>query len=94
MAVLNDTDRQRISTGLQRYWSRLFEEILGIEADLLAAVNATDTWIDNNQASYNSALPSAAQINLTATQKILLFCVVAAMRVNVKFAKRLVGEVD
>lgn len=82
MAELSNEDRQRILRGLMRYWSNLREQIVDVsKGDLLAAVVATDTWIDDNQASYNAALPSAAQSNLTAVQKTLLFCCVAAMRV-------------
>ncbi len=41
-----------------RIWSD-FRELLGgfSKADLRSAVDATDVWIENNQASYNNALP-------------------------------------
>jgi len=82
MAVLSTTDRARIWRGLMRYWSNL-REVCGVsKADLLAAVDATDVWIDNNAASFNSALPVAARTNLTAGQKTLLFVAVALMRVS------------
>lgn len=82
MAVLSTTDRQRVWRVLMRYWSRLREAVALSKADLQAAVNATDMWIDDNAASYNQALPSAAQTNLTAAQKVLLFCAIALMRVD------------
>lgn len=83
MAELSSTDRQRIRRGLARYWSRLRDGPGGLtKAQLRAAVDATDTWIDSNQAAYNAALPLAAQSGLTAGQKILLFCAVALMRVD------------
>ncbi|MCK5605553.1 hypothetical protein KAR91_26910 [Candidatus Pacearchaeota archaeon] len=94
MATLSTEDRQRISNGLQRFWSRLFEGMNFNSPELLAAINATDTWIDDNQASFNSALPAVAQSNMTATQKTLLFCVVATMRMGIGFLRNLVGEVD
>ena len=96
MATLSTEDHQRISNGLQRYWSRIHESNVGSlnKSDYLNAINATDTWIDNNQASFNSALPAAAQSNMTTAQKTFLFCVVAAMRVGVGFLRNLVGEVD
>jgi hypothetical protein len=94
MATLPETDRARIWRGLMRYWSGLRQSVDLSKTELRAAVDATDTWIDDNQASYNSALPSAAQSNLTTAQKTLLFCVVAAIRVSVAFARALVGEVD
>jgi hypothetical protein len=95
MAELTTEQRQHISNGLMRYWSSLAEEITGMNKnDIKAAVDATDTWIDNNQSSYNTALPSAARTNLTQAQKTLLFCAVAAYRNSKNFAIRLFGEVD
>lgn len=94
MATLPEADRARVWRGLMRYWSGLRQAVDLSKAELRAAVDATDTWIDDNQASYNSALPSAAQASLTTAQKTLLFCVVAAMRVSAAFARALVGEVD
>ena len=95
MAELSTEDRQRVWRGLMRYWSSLRETLADIsKSDLLAAVGATDTWIENNQASYNTALPATFRTNATLAQKTLLFCIVAAMRVSRDFARRLVGEVD
>lgn len=82
MAALSPEDRGRIWRALMRYWSKLFIEYDLSESEVRAAVDATDGWIDDNQASYNQALPSAAQSNLTQTQKTLLFCAVALMRVD------------
>jgi len=94
MAELSTDARKQILRGLMRYWSMLFEPVaLETKADWLAAVNATDTWIDDNAANFNSALPVAAQSGLTATQKTLLFCVVALRRAGVSFLRRIVGEV-
>ena len=97
MAILSEADRARIWRGLQRYWSRHFEAVAITKPELLAAVQATDTWIDNNQASFNAALPIAARTGLTATQKTLLFCAVALMRVDPGMAgwlRQALGEVD
>jgi len=77
-----------------RYWSSIWEGVAVDKSELLAAVVATDTWIDNNQAGYNTALPSAFRDNATAAQKTLLFCAVAAARVSIAFARKLFGEVD
>ena len=82
MAELDTADRARIWRGLQRYWSNLREDVDLDKAELLAAIVATDVWINNNQASYHSALPAAAQSGLTAIQKTLLFCAVALLRVD------------
>jgi len=95
MAELTDTQRQHISNGLQRYWSRLFETITGMsKTDIKAAVDTTDTWINDNQSSFNTSLPTAAQSNLTQAQKTLMFCSVAAYRVSKVFVQNLIGEVD
>ena len=95
MAELATEDRLRIWRGLMRYWSQLREAVSGLtKDDLLAAVNATDTWIDDNQAAFNNALPDAAKTNLTAAQKTLLFMAVAAARVSVAFLRRVFGSVD
>lgn len=94
MAALSTTDRQRISRGLQRYWSRLFEEVDILDADVLAAVDATDDYIDSIQANYNNSLPTAAKNNLTTAQKTLLFCAVALARVSIPFLRSVFGEVD
>jgi hypothetical protein len=94
MAVLSETDRQKVWRGLMRYWSQQ-QETLGLnKADLRAAVDATDDWIDANQGAFNSALPAAAQSNLTAAQKTMLFMTVALLRMDADFAVRLLGGLD
>lgn len=95
MAELSTTDRQRVWRGLMRYWSRLRVPLGNIgKADLRAAVDATDTWINDNQGSYNTTLPNPFKTQATDAQKTLLFCCVAAMRVSAAFARKLLGEVD
>lgn len=94
MAELSTEDRKRVYRGLMRFWSGLRESLALSKAELLAAVNATDTWIDDNQVSYNTALPQVARDNLTQAQKTVLFCVVALARVSIAFLRRIVGEVD
>ena len=69
MAVLTDTERHQITNGLMRYWSRIFAVLTGVaKADIKAAVDATDDWIDTNQAAFNSTLPAAARTCLTSAQ--------------------------
>lgn len=94
MATLPDLDRQRIWRGLMRWWSKYWEQTNFLSADLLAAVAATDNWIDSNAASYNSALPITFRNNATLVQKTMLFCVVALMRVNQSLLRAVVGEID
>jgi SLT domain-containing protein len=95
MAVLSTTDRARIHRGLMRYLSNLREAIPALtKADIRAAIDAADSWIDSNQSSYNTALPTAFRTNATTAQKTFLFCAVAAMRVSPAFARAVLGETD
>jgi hypothetical protein len=94
MAELSTADRQRIWRGIQRYASGLNQAVALNKAEIQAAVNAADTWINDNAASFNSSLPAAAQSGLTAAQKTLLFCAVALARVSISFLRRIFGEVD
>lgn len=77
MAVLPDTDRNRV-------WRYYMRQQTGncdfTKIDLRAAVDATDTWLDANQASFNSALPVAFRTNATLAQKVALLCWVALRR--------------
>lgn len=93
--MLGETDRMRVWRGLMRWWSNLWETLGALsKQDLRDAVNATDTWIDDNQVAYNAALPVAARTALTLAQKTLLFCAVALARVDVPILRRVFGEVD
>lgn len=94
MATLPTEDRQRVWRGLMRYWSVFRIPLSLSKSELQAAVDATDTWIDDNQTSYNTALPQVARDNLTATQKTLLFCAVALARVSIAVLRRVFGEVN
>jgi len=64
------------------------------KGELLAAVAATDDWIEANQAAINAALPQPFRANATTAQKTLLFCAVALARVSLTFARQIFGEVD
>lgn len=97
MAKLTTENRQQIWRGLMRYWSTDRHSCTIIKADLQAAVNATDDWIDDNQFLIDATLPAAARGGLTETQKMLLFCAVALLRVDTDTAsllRRVIGEVD
>lgn len=79
MAVLDSINRARITAQVMR--AAGLGPLAGMtKTDLRAAVDATDTWIDNNAAAYNTALPLTARTQLTATQKTILFCFVAMRR--------------
>ena len=80
MAALNEEDRQRV-------WRTFMRENKSatpfLKTALRAAVDATDEWIEANQAAYNAALPSGAQsfrTLATLEQKTWLFCYVAMRR--------------
>ena len=77
MAVLPEADRDRVWRAFMR---RNLEAASFTKAQLRAAVDATDDWIDTNAASYNSALPAGFRTTATATQKTLLFVYVAMRR--------------
>jgi hypothetical protein len=95
MAELSEETRQQIWRGVMRWWSKENETVAGVtKSDIRDAIDATDEWIDDNQASYNQALPDAARNNLTQAQKTLLFCAVALARVSVAFLRSVFREVD
>ena len=84
MAVLTDTERTDLHTEWMRALSDQRSSIGALsKADIRAAINATDTWIDSNAASYNSALPAQVRNALTAKQKAELFLFVARRRYEV-----------
>lgn len=79
MAVLADAERAAV-------WATVMREmdIAGLtKAQLRAAIDATDAWIDANAAAYNTALPVAARNALTAKQKAWLFSFVSLRRQGV-----------
>lgn len=50
------------------------------KADLVAALNAVDSWCTTNQASYLAALPEPFKSNSTAAQKAAALSYVALRR--------------
>ena len=85
MAVLTDTERQTL-------WARYMSEVSArdpretvavTKSDLRAAVDAIDQWVDDNAASFNSAIPVAARTALTARQKAELLMFVIRRRFEV-----------
>jgi hypothetical protein len=93
MAALPDADRQRVWRGLMRF-AGFGTPPNVLKADLKAAVDATDDWIEANQAAFNTALPAAFRTNATTAQKTILFCAVALMRVSQSFLMSVLGQVD
>lgn len=81
MATLSNELRSEISLTYQQEISALFELLAGVtKSDIKAAVDAVDQWVDDNKVSFNSALPTAAQTNLTVSQKSRLLTHVVARR--------------
>lgn len=80
MAALPEQDRNRI----WRWFMRKNLEACGFtKPDLRAAVDATDTWIDNNASSFNTALPQPFRSSASLAQKTILFCYVAMRRAGI-----------
>jgi hypothetical protein len=76
MPLPEDFRQATLGATLQHFFSGEAPPAL-TTADLRAAVDATDDWIEANKASYNAALPEPARSTLTARQKAYLFLVVA-----------------
>ena len=57
MAVLSDNDRAATWAELMQEWSSAREPVGLTKADLRAAVNAIDTWLNDNAAAANAAIP-------------------------------------
>lgn len=77
MAVLSQGERDTVQSSYCAAVSARWDVFNLSAADMAATVAAVDSWVNDNQASYNSALPAAAQSGLSATQKaeILLYVV-------------------
>ena len=80
MAVLVDANRV---TAYCEWMEDNRQPISIVKADLRAAINAADVWLDTNAAAFNLALPLAARTNFTPKQKALLLVAVIKARFNV-----------
>ncbi len=83
MANLPDSERAGVWSDLMQRLSRAGESVAITKPQLRAAVDAADTWVDENSAAFNSALPAAARNNLTAKQKAMLLAFVILKRYEV-----------
>ena len=93
--ALTPDERNKVWKGIMRWWSQRREATGGIsKSDLFAAIEATDDWIDANQASFNQALPEAFRTGATQAMKTMLFCIIAIARVSIPFLREVFGEVD
>lgn len=80
MAVLDAANRLATAAQLMRGALGAVSNVTKL--DVRAAVNATDQWIEDNSASFSTALPAAFRTNASLGQKTLLFCYVAMRRAN------------
>jgi hypothetical protein len=78
MAVLSDNDRAAITAEFMSAISSARETVGAVtKADLRAAFNALDAFMDTNAAAINTAIPQPARGVLTTAQKarILVFVI-------------------
>lgn len=81
MADLDATGRARVLAQAMRDLPMSLRPWPAVsKTDLAAAIAATDDWIDDNAAGFNSALPQPARGALSSAQKTFLFCYVAMRR--------------
>jgi hypothetical protein len=81
MAVLDNATRIAL-------WTEVMRDVLncpsGItKAELRAAVDAIDDWVDSSTSSFNTAIPQPARTAMTAKQKAALLMMVVARRYKV-----------
>ena len=77
MAELSSAKRQELWAELMRELSADGETVSVTKPELRAAVDALDTWLNDNAATVNAALPQPARSALSAAQKarMLMFIV-------------------
>lgn len=83
MTLLTDQQRRELWAEYQKQISRIREEIAIGKADLRAAVDAIDQWVEDNSASLNQAIPLPARTSLTARQKVRIFMAIVKKRFEV-----------
>lgn len=81
MAILTTEEQRQIA---QKYVRRAYKEIADVADlatdDIIAAIQPTETWIADNQVSFNAVLSTTFKDTATTAQKTLLFCYVAMKR--------------
>lgn len=80
MAVLPDPERAALHANFMREASRTRQNLPLAKLDLRAAIDAIDSWVEANKASFNSAIPLPARTALTAAQKAQLLVFVVTRR--------------
>jgi len=82
MAQLSSSDRALVCADVNRSGS-VIQGFTILKADLRAAVDAIDTWVDDNSTAFNTAIPQPARGALTARQKAALLMFVVERRFGV-----------
>ncbi len=78
MAVLTAEEKRIVAQKFVRRAYKTLDKTADLTADdVLAAIQPTEDWIINNQASYNTDLPTTFKNTATLQEKTLLFCYVA-----------------
>lgn len=80
MAVLTEAERAGLWVRAMREASAEREPLPLTKAELRAAIDASDQWIEQNAVAFSQALPAAARSGLTAGQKARVFLLVARRR--------------
>jgi len=80
VAVLTDNERKNIWAALMRRWSAERESCGFAKADLRAAVDALDQWLEDNAPAINSALPQPFRGAASPGDKALLLAYVTLRR--------------
>jgi hypothetical protein len=80
MAVLSEADRVEVAALIMRELSADREPCPFVKATVRAAVDACDSWQNDNAAAFNAALPAAFRNNASAAQKSRLFRLVSRFR--------------
>lgn len=86
--ALTATDKLRVTAQWMRQALKSLAEAAPYTSDdVAAAVDATDAWIEANQASFNSTLPTAFRTGASTAAKTSLFCFVAMRRAGLLHAE-------
>ena len=81
MATLNEAGRAAVHRELMEQLSRERDSLGALtKQELRAVIDAADTWIHNNAASYNTALPQPGRSALTAAQKARILAILMLRR--------------
>jgi hypothetical protein len=81
MAILRDPER---IAAWREFMQAPDGECAIVKADLRAAINAADAWVDAAASSFNAALPQPARGALTSKQKARLLTLVVQRRYGVE----------